>query len=296
MLYFRLQRLAKSVFLASKQRLLDGAYGNRWPSGKPRSKLFHLGFQLRTRHHTIDESQLERRLRVDYIASVKHFGGLRRADKLRQKISAAVIGKQSDFYKSLSKNRFFGRDSNVGCQRDIHSGTSRRAVDRGNHRLRNHSHAQHRAHSHTQDRFQLLAVPRLSAFADRGKIAAGAESSPCSRQYHHAHSIVLANFFKRLVQRGRQLVIQRVQLVWAVHHQKGHPILDGFEQHRGCGSGNRRIAHEILRNDLDGFRIPGSLNFSNQRGKLPEVHDTVLRFQRVLRIGSRQHVDFRAIE
>src|ERR1700756_4662567 len=83
MLHFRLQSLSKSVFLASEQRLFDGAYGDRRASGKPRRKFFHLEFQLCTRHYAIDESQFERRLRINDVAGVKHLGGFRRADQLR---------------------------------------------------------------------------------------------------------------------------------------------------------------------------------------------------------------------
>ena len=158
--------------------MLDGTNGN----GRPGRDFFGQGarrsFQLRGGKNVIDDAQAQRRLRVDHLTGVEHFRGLGRPDQLRQKIRAAIIGKQSNARKVLPKAGVFRRQANIGSQRDIHARSSGRAMHHGNHRLRHGANLQHRLHTGTQQGFEMFRFAGLAAFADDAQISASTKRTP----------------------------------------------------------------------------------------------------------------------
>ena len=104
---------------AAKQHLLHSPDGNtRALCDFPRPGT-RLRFQLSGRHNGIDQTQAERRLRVDHVSTVEHFRRFRRSYKLREKKRSAVVRKQSHFRKILSERRRLGSDTKVRRQRDV---------------------------------------------------------------------------------------------------------------------------------------------------------------------------------
>src|SRR5215471_17178048 len=115
-------------FLAGKQSFLDGANCQRRALHDFLRQRLYFPFELRCGDDVIDDAETQRSLRVDHVPGVKKLSRFRWANELRQEIGAAKIGKQAYFGEILTECRFFGGDSSVRGQRDVHSCTCRGAI------------------------------------------------------------------------------------------------------------------------------------------------------------------------
>src|SRR5207302_9122154 len=195
------ERLRKFLLLARKKRLLYRADGERRPLRDFLRQRFHSRFELGGRNDLIYQAERKRRFRIDHVTRVKKFGSFGWSNKLRQEISSAVIGKQSNLCEILSEGRFFRGNANVRSERNVHARTGGSAVHGGNHRLRHGAHLEDHLHAGAQQRLQLMYRASLAALPHRAKVAARAQSAPRAGDHNDSDGVIPRAAPQRLVNR-----------------------------------------------------------------------------------------------
>src|SRR5216684_7525608 len=132
LLNFIVEGASQILLGAAKKLFLHRANGQVRTLRNFLRQLFHFRCKLGGRNDVIDNSERERRFRVDHVPGVEKLGGFRRADQLRQQIRSTKIRKQSDLGEVLAERRVLCGDSYVRGERDVHTRTCRGTVYRGN--------------------------------------------------------------------------------------------------------------------------------------------------------------------
>ena len=76
-----------------------------------------------------DESQLQRRLRVEHVAGHDQLARLVVPDSMGQALSAAESGDEPQVYLGLPEARFVAGDDQIACERQFKAAAEREAVD-----------------------------------------------------------------------------------------------------------------------------------------------------------------------
>src|SRR6266852_5366331 len=170
-LNFVVESASEILLAAGKQLFLHRANGQVRTLGNFLRQLFDFRLKLRGRNNVIDNSECERGFRVNHVSGVEKLGGFSGADQLRQHIRSTKIGKQADLGKVLAKRRFFGCDSYVRGERDVHTRAGRGTVYRGNYGLRHGAYLQDHLHARAQQGLQFFCRSGLAALAQQREIA-----------------------------------------------------------------------------------------------------------------------------
>src|SRR5437899_4090150 len=157
LVHFVVERLRKFLLLARKKRLLHRADGERRPLRDFLRQRFHSRFELGGWNDLIYQAERKRRFRIDHVTRVKKFDSFGWSNKLRQEISSAVIGKQSNLCEILSEGRFFRGNANVRSERNVHARTGGSSVHRGNHCLWHGAHVEDNLYAGAHQRLQLIS-------------------------------------------------------------------------------------------------------------------------------------------
>src|SRR5437879_7722157 len=161
----------------------------------------------------VENAKAMRGLRVDHFTEIEHFGGDGRAYKLRQEISAAVIGKQADLGKILAEDGAIDSEADIAGESKIHPSASGRTVDGCDDRLRHGANVENSLHSHAKDGCKFSGIVALTAFADGPEVAPGAKGAACACEDDNVNGGIAGNANERCVQSGGELVIEGVQAV-----------------------------------------------------------------------------------
>src|SRR6266478_9977142 len=86
----------------------------------------------------------------------------------------------------------------------------------------------------------------LVALAQRAEIAASAKSSPRTGDHYHIDARIFRDTAERVVDGHRQLIIQRIQPVGAIHHQRGDAVVLPFQDHWSSLRRLRTVTHGDL--------------------------------------------------
>src|ERR1700739_1712768 len=132
MLDFLVQSGDKRFLIVCENGLFYGANGNLRPNRYLCRQALCFGAQPVRGENVIDDAEAQRRFRVDHIPSVEKFRGLSRADKLRQKVRAAIIREQTNLGKILPEHSIFRGNADIRREGKIHTGASGGAVYGGN--------------------------------------------------------------------------------------------------------------------------------------------------------------------
>src|SRR6266851_4974187 len=254
----------------------------------------YLGLKLRTGNDIIDDAKAKRGSRVDHITGIKKLGRFGWSDKLRQEIRAAVIRKEAYLGEILPEGRFFRRNSDVGRQRNIHARTGGGSVHGRNHRLGHAAHLEDRLHSPAQQWLQLLRFTAPAALSDQRQVPTRAESAPGASDHNYTDALILRDTSQRFIKRRGQFVVQRIQPVGTIHHQRGDAFVLPLQEDRSGLRGLWRVAHGELRSVASGFVF--FTDASNELRQLSKMPQLLAPARGIRAAGGGQNIHSRAVK
>src|SRR5580704_13934251 len=215
---FAFERFHQSVFFAAEDGLFHSADGELRPIGDFFCEGGDGGFELVGRKKMVEDAEAMRGLRVNHFAEVKHFGGNGRADELRDKVGAAVVGKEADLCKILAEDGAIHGEADVAGESEIHSSAGGGTVDGGDDGLRHRAEIQDGLHAGAEDRGELGRIAALAAFANGTEIAAGTERASRAGEDDNVDGRIAGDADEGFVSGGGELVIEGVEAVGPIHH------------------------------------------------------------------------------
>ena len=136
--------------------------------------------------------------------------------------------------------RSVGRDAKVLRDREHEPSAEREAVDGGDRHLRQRREAAHDRRVTPGERFGVVGGDALHLL----DVVAGTEGAAAPGDHEHADVVHSRDPLERLLERGRQAAIERVERLRAVEPQPGDAVLrlklDDRSVHYPSGSGRRR--------------------------------------------------------
>jgi hypothetical protein len=201
------------------------------------------GFELVGGKKMIEDAETMGGLRVNHFPEVEHFGGDGRADELRQKIGAAVIGEQADFGKILAEGGAIHGETDVAGESEIHAGAGGRAVDGGDHGLGHGADIHDGLHAGAEDGAELGGIATLAALANGAQIAAGTECAAGAGEDDDVDGRIARDADESRVESGGELVIEGVEAVGAIHHECDDRTVAGLLKNGRARSGLWSLTH-----------------------------------------------------
>ena len=179
------------------------------------AKLHRVLGELVIRDDIVDQADALRFARVYYVPGVHKLHCPGHSHRHRQKLGAAVVGRERALGEDGRESRAFGGYANVAGERESEPGSDRRAVDGGDGRAGEAAQQQGRIAERHSLLEQRLVAGRVAFSRLGGEVGAGAESAPRSGDYESANAVLFVRVNGR-VQVGYESAVYGVHLFGAI--------------------------------------------------------------------------------